>query len=90
MNKTIYEQLAQQVEVLKCIPAIVFYYWPAWFTFPVVEFIEAQLIPLVPNPGGMAGTIVNAGLRGATRVTQMAAWDAIKSGGAAGCGLPPK
>ena len=67
-----------QVEAIKCVPAIAWYYWPAWFTFPAVEFIEAQVISAVPNPGGMAGAIVNSGLRGMTRVVQMATWDAVK------------
>jgi len=82
------EDLKKQYEVIKCIPQIAFWYWPAWFTFPAVEYIEAMIIPLVPNPGGVAGQIINAGLRGATRVVQMATWDAVKSQGVAGCGLP--
>lgn len=81
------DDLKKQVEVIKCIPEIAFYYWPAWFTFPAVEYLEAMLIPLVPNPGGVAGQVINAALRGATRVVQMATWDAVKSQGVGGCGI---
>jgi hypothetical protein len=86
----IWNEISKQFEVIKCVPAIALYYWPAWFTFPAIEFVEAQLIAAFPNPGGMAGTLVNTGLRGMTRVVQMATWDAVKSQGVSGCGLTQK
>lgn len=73
--------LAQQVNVVKAIPGSVLMYWPAWFTFSFVEYIEGMVINLVPQVDRTAGTLVNAGLRGMTRVVQMVTWDAVKHAG---------
>lgn len=76
------DKMYQQVNVVASIPGTVLMFWPAWFTFSFVEYVEGMVINLVPNTGGLAGTVVNAGLRGMTRVVQMVTWDAVKSVGA--------
>lgn len=76
------DKIYAQANVVKSIPGSVLMYWPAWFTFSFVEYVEGMIINLVPPVGGMAGTVVNAGLRGMTRVVQMVTWDAVKAGGA--------
>ena len=76
------DKVYSQVNVVKSIPGSVLMYWPAWFTFSFVEYVEGMIINLVPNPTGIAGVLVNSGLRGMTRVVQMVTWDAVKSGGA--------
>ena len=75
-------KLTEQANVVTKIPGGVLMYWPAWFTFSFVEYVEGMLISVVPPVSGIAGTVVNAGLRGMTRVVQMVTWDAVKAGGA--------
>ena len=76
------DKVYQQVNVVKGIPGSVLMYWPAWFTFSFVEYVEGMIINLVPQVGGAGGVVLNAGLRGMTRVVQMVTWDAVKAGGA--------
>ena len=72
------DKLYSQVNAVKGIPGTVLIFWPAWFTFSFVEYIEGMILNVIPPVGGMAGTVVNAGLRGMTRVVQMVTWDAVK------------
>lgn len=69
----------QQFEAIKAIPGAALGYWPAFFTFSLVEYLEGMVISAIPNPGGTAGIIINSGLRGMTRVVQMVTWEAVKS-----------
>ena len=78
------DKVYEQVNVLKTIPGTTLSYWPAWFTFAVVEYVEGVLIQVIPDVGGPVGMIVNAGLKGMTRVVQMVTWDAVRTGGAGG------
>lgn len=77
---TVYEQ----ANVLKAIPGVALSFWPAWFTFSIVEYVEGVIIQVVPDVGGPVGMVVNAGLKGMTRVVQMVTWDLVRTGGAAG------
>lgn len=77
---TVYEQ----ANVLKAIPGTAISYWPAWFTFSIVEYVEGVIIQVVPDVGGPVGMLVNAGLKGMTRVVQMVTWDLVRNGAASG------
>ena len=79
------KNVGEQWQAMQQIPGITWRYWPAFFTFPLVEYAEGMIMSIIPNPSGTAGIVVNSLLRGATRVVQMATWDAVKGCTAKGC-----
>lgn len=73
--------IGQQMTALRSIPATVLSYWGGWFTFSAVRLVEGMIIPMIPNPGGPLGQLVNAGIRGLVTTADMVTWDAIKAAG---------
>lgn len=69
-----------QWTALKSIPGAVTNYWPAFFTFAIVDYLKAIVLNAVPEAGGVSGTVLNAGVNGATKVISFVTWDAIKAG----------
>ena len=80
------DKVYAQVDILKSIPGTTLTYWPAWFTFAAVEYVEGIIIQVIPDVGGPVGMLVNAGLKGMTRVVQMVTWDAVRAAGANAAG----
>lgn len=73
-------ELQRQSNVLSAIPANLWHALPASITFAVVRYVENIVVPMIPNPSGAIGGVVNALLGGALTATNMVVWDAYKSG----------
>lgn len=71
---------SQQLTAISDIPGAVLANWPSWFSFSVVNYVESVIIRAIPNVSGIAGTVVNAALRGAVQVTQMVTWEKTRTG----------
>lgn len=74
-------RLMDQLTRIMNIPSGVVHNWPAWFSFSLVNYISAIALNAVPNMGGVAGTIINAGVNGAAQTINHVTWEAVKASG---------
>jgi len=72
-------KVGAQASALATIPSLVISAWPAWFSFSVVDYIMALAMSMLPDPKGVAGTIVRAGANGFVKVTNQVTWDVLRS-----------
>lgn len=68
-----------QAKAIMSVPYIAFSYWPAFFTFSIVGYLERMVVKAIPNTTGSMGIVVRAAVNGMTKVVDHATWQAVQN-----------
>lgn len=76
---SVQNEVSRQGAILSQVPSNVWYALPASITFAAVRYVEGIIVPMLPNPSGTVGSVLNALIGGALTATNMVVWDTYKS-----------
>lgn len=70
---------SKQLAGIKQIPGAVLNNWPAFFGFTTVDYITGMIMRVIPDAGGVLGTIETAALSGMLKVINHVTWEKLRS-----------
>jgi len=69
---------SQQFTGMKNIPGDLWANWPAAFSFSLVNLAAGAIINMIPEPSGLLGTVISAGINGGREVLQFVSWENLR------------